>query len=355
MNMKMKLVGLCLAMCLSAAAWAGEKAVERPLPQVFFNENTVLVAHLNLEAITSQRIIDAIVAIVPAEHRQDLDIEEMRGQLGMLDAMFGQLKQLGVTRATSISISKSSEDMNEMANYLLVPVSASLNADQKAQLTQMLNGIGQMGGMRAEPYSNWIVLHAEPSLPQESMDMSMRDAPFNDALKINPDHDIALVFVPTTAMVKAMKQGMAEAAAEAEGEAQDEVADLGVLAESEWYYVSVVLGGNPELYMSTRAKSPAKATQFAGAWDRALRAMKDAARKELAEDLAEAKKDKHERDIDYDPANYDPAPIDAMIDSLDAESKDTRMVIHMTRGEMKTFVNGVIVSVERLMDDLFSF
>ena len=355
MKTKMTLAVMCVVLAVAGLASAGPKAVERALPELFFNEDTAVVVHLNLEQITSERIIAAITSIVPAEHQADMDLDELRQNLAGVDQFVAPLKQLGVSRLTTVMIAKGGEDTSQMASYVLVPVSASLTDEQKQQLQGTLAGIGMMFQMQAQPYSNWIVLHAEGALPEEAMDLTMRDAPFNDALKSNPDHDACVVFVPTEAMVKQMKQGMAEATAEAEGDAQDEMANLEVLAESEWYYVSAVLGSNPELYFSSRASSPAKAAQFASAWDSAMSALKDAARKELAEDLAEAKKEYQEHGTEYDPENYDPQPIVAMIDSLNADSEETRMVIHLTRGEMKTFVNGVIVSVERLMDDLFSF
>jgi hypothetical protein len=344
---------IALAAVLAGVAQAGPKAVERPLPQLFFSENTVLVVHLNLEQITSGRIVEAIDAIIPDKYRQDVDMEKLPEQLAAVDQFVAPLKQLGVARVSAVFDAIEEGEDKQISGYFLVPVSASLSSEQKEQLNVTLAGIGESFQMKAEPYSNWVVLHKEESLPEEGMDLSMRDASFSDALKINPDHDIAVVLVPTESMVTEIKQGLQEAREDADESAKDEVANLGVLVESEWYYLSLVLGKSPELYISTRAKSPAKATEFASAWDNALQAFKEVARKEFAKQLAEAKQKKAEHGIEYDPEDFNPRPIEAMIDALNAASQDTRLIIHLNRGKLETFVNGVIVTVERLINALF--
>jgi len=340
---------------VASVAHAGPRAVERPLPELFFSENTALVMHVSLEGITSARLLQAIEAITPPRFKEDVNAESMQGQVAAIDMFLEPLRQMGVTSMSVVGIARTPDSANDLATYTLIPVNAGAAADEQQQLTDTLNAMAAGFGMRAEPHSGWMVIHKEPALPEDAMDMSMRDASFNDALRSNPDHDFAVAFVPTAAMVESMKQGLAEQRAEAAAEAQDEVADLDVLLDSEWYYLSMVPGADPQLYMSTRAKSPARAAEFAGAWDRALVAFKEAADKELADDLEEAKRDFAESGDEYDPADYDPAPIHAMIDTLDAAPDETRMVIDLNRGEMQTFVAGVVISVQRLMDDLFDF
>lgn len=337
--------------CLIHASEAGPKATQRRIPKQFFSENTVVVSHIDLEAVSSQRLMAAVRAIVPSESLEDSS-KGLQQQTAFVDALTDQIKALGITRVSTVSILRDPATMTDMATYILFPVSISASAEQKQEVLAGLQQFAAGMKMKAEAIPGWVVAHREDALPVAPEAISVEDAAFNEALDVNPDHDIAVVFVPTPTMVATFKASLAQSTRKASDDQKAVSAELEVLAESEWYYVSLVLGDSPELLISTRGRSEAKAREFASAWQRALSAARDNIREQMAKELQEARKKFEEKKIPYDEQDYDPQPMVEMIDALRATAEGNRMVIYMDRAELAAFVNGVIKALERLADDI---
>jgi hypothetical protein len=343
-------MGLILG-CLTNGSHAGPNAASHRLPAQFFSEKTVLVAHINLEAINSDGILAAMTAILPPDLVQAMPAD-VRQRMSVVDVFVGQITALGITRVSSVSISHDPGQMTSVATYFLFPVSVSAPPAQQQSVLSALQQLAAGVQMQAEAIPGWVVVHKEQALPQEPEDVTVEDAAFYDALRVNPDHDLALAFVPTPTMAGAIRAALTQPAGDADDEQQAAVARLAGLADAEWYYLSLVLGRSPELLLSTRVPSEAAAGQLASAWDNALRAAKDAIRRQAAENLQEARKKFEEQGLPFNESDYDPRPTLEAVDALRATSDGARIVIQMDRGELATLVNGVVAAIKSLAGDL---
>lgn len=332
-------------------AHAGKEAVANPLPTRFFSDKTIMVTHVNLEAVSADRLYQAAKALVPAKYQEDMNLSQMKTQLGMVDMVVAQLKTVGVTRLTAIGVTTDPKELTSTSTYVLAPVSLSASKAEKEKAMEVLTGLGAMMKMKAEAIPGWIVLHNSESLP-ETDELAIEDAAFNDALTVNPDHDLAFVIVPTKEMRKSMAEGMEKSLAEASAEEREALKHVGVLAESEWYYISMVFGADPDMRIATKASSNAKAQQFSRAWASMLREGKEQIKKQVEEELAEARKKKEEKGIDYDPEDFDPEPMLKVLDAFAAEPDGQMMAVEMDKAELKDVTYGLIKIAEGIGEAL---
>jgi len=169
-----------LGMSLAAfSALAGNPDV----PSRFFNDNTVLLAQINLGKLTPEAIKASVLSVMDqaAYDRYDIDINvqddvmSQMAQLGMMQMFTSPLMSAG---ADHISIVFDAPDMGGMAAepsfFVLFPCNDEEGAQQ---VSGLINGfIGMAGGGADVVTSNlieegqhWVVLHA--ALSQETEDI----------------------------------------------------------------------------------------------------------------------------------------------------------------------------------------
>lgn len=339
-----------LLLACSAITYAGPKATQRPLPSQFFSEQTVVLTQVDVSSLSSAKIIAALRAIVPPDKQAAMNLDQIAGQMAMVDAVAGQLKAVGVDRLTMIGISGAADQGGMMAGsmYVLAPLDFDATEERKQMVVNTLQGLGGGAGMKAETIPGWVVLHQSPALPEVD-ELAIEDASFGDALAVNPDHDIAFVIVPTQAMRQQMAGGMIAAASQnATPEEREVLQEMNALTESEWYYISLVLGDQPQLRVSTKGATAAKAATFARAWASAQAKAKQQIREEMEKQLAEAKRLKEEQGKDYDPEDFDPQPMLDVVDAFNGSTDGQMMVVDMNRAELTKVVKGFIMMIESL-------
>jgi len=330
-------------------AGAGPDAIKLRLPGQFFNKNTIAVAQVNVENVSTAQVIATLKAILPAEFAADVDKPETQQQMAAVDAFAGQFKALGIKRVHAVAVAKNPQNMDEVAGYILLPIDTTLTGDKKKEwLTQIQQLAGGFGG-KAELLGAWAVVHQEEKLPvANDLDLGAYDAPFYEALRVNPDHDLTVAFVPTQVMRQMAVANWKQQLAQAKPDERAMAEGLTPVVNSEWIYLSVKLGSRPELRLSTNLGDEAKAQSVVSSWTQLLNLADQELRKQMAKEK-QAAIDKANKDgTTIDEKKYDPQPLSKMLKALEPTQSGPRTVMHLDQAKLKDVTNGVVVVMQSI-------
>jgi hypothetical protein len=329
-----------------SAALAGPQAVPGSLPEGLFNERTIAVVRMNLTNVSSAQVLAAVRAIVPDRFAAAVDTPNTRQQLGIVDAFAGQLRSTGAEHLTAVAIVNDPANITDLHLFLLLPLASDATAEQRREQVGALSGLAESFGGRAEESGSWAVLHNAAELPAADVEASVYEAAFFDALAKNPDHDLAVVFVPPDAMREALTAGKARAQSSGDVDSRRALESVEPLTNGEWYYLSVRLGANPELRLATHLAGSAQAAAASDKFNDLLDWSKGKYREQLAREKREAQEKARDRGEQIDPAKFDPEPVVRLLDAIKSDSDQTRVFIHLDRPRLQKVVEGLISMVE---------
>jgi len=306
-------VALCFA---GTPTYGGPKAVGRPLPRQFFDEETFLVASVDVGRFSIERVYQSVGQLIPsnlsaviAERKGKVpgyvfagavlhefaQNEAMRNQtiarspnhpFVIADRTSKQLKELGIEQIL-IVLSWTDAEKMEFSTYVLAAADENLSEQERAKRMDGLKRIAGRFGAKVEKVPGWIAMHRQQGLPSSDDDFSLSDATFADALRVNADHDIGAVFVATERMRQQMTAGLDSALKSAKGgDAQLAalVRQIGKIADSDWQFVGVDFGKQPLIRASANFADAARAKQFG---DSLTTLIRDMPRKAAAENEAD--------------------------------------------------------------------
>jgi hypothetical protein len=255
-----------------SAAQAGPDAVPPPLPDGFFNGQTVIFGRVDLTAARIDRLFAALGTIVPsvpvdekspslakgfAVLRQLADnpaqVEQLRKNrpdhpLSLAETSAARLVEAGF-RHVYVVVQTRGAEPGPMKVYFLLPRKAKESNGVPPQLTD----VGAKLKLSVQSVGNWYVGSQEQALPQPAEDFGLEDAAFTDAMLTNPDHDVMFTFVPTPEMrvaARAQTESLRKGLAPGEQQFSDFLHRVQEVVAGDWFYGSIQLGDEPAIRLS---------------------------------------------------------------------------------------------------------
>lgn len=315
-----------LGMSLAAfSALAGNPDV----PSQFFSNNTVLLARIDLGALTPQALKASVLAVMDqaAYDRYDIDINveddvmSQMAQLGMMQMFTAPLIQAG---ADHISIIFDAPDMGGMAVepnfYVLFPCNDEEGAQQ---VSGMLMGfIGMAGGgadittsSLVDDGQHWVIIHQGTS---ELPEAGTGGDGFASAMSaIGGDHAISMAVIPNTQMREMMLE-------EIEMSEDEDLAAFGKAALSaDWFGMWINLGDEPLIGAGAQLPSDSRAERLVQGWDSLMN--------QIMESAADAEEWMDEEDTAIRPTEA----ATMLVDALQMQRRGSRVKVSLNAQELR--------------------
>lgn len=312
---------------MSCAAMAGPE-----MPTQFFTENTVMVAEVDLTALTPQAIKDTVYAVLDFNEigklsigeNMKMQVDEAMGQIGQISMLTGMLSAQGADTISIVLMAPEHED-GEPGVFILLPASSEQSAQQMGQMFGgMLAPQGFMTGYAGEfnddteTVDHWVYFsQGNAEMPEDAWSPRVQGE-FGEAMSSMGDWPMKLAIVPN-ALMKDMLLA----------ELPEEPAFLAPLArtamEADWMGLWVELGTNPEIGLGAQMADEADADIMQGSYAAAMEMLMDEAKKADAD----AREDKeYEGPLPSEMAAF-------VRDALQMERSGSRIRIKLDKAELR--------------------
>ena len=273
---------------LNTATAQQNDAIRVPLPSRFFNEETMLLARVNVNHANIERVFETIDALVPkdmvsraqaqqqksfsggppptsamiamATMRQLADnpsiVDQLKRQrpnepLAQVDVAAKRLLSADIN-ALYIVLMQNPKTPSQPAMYFLCTRKSadgnSSEADRKTAFSEAANLLKA----NVVTDGKWFVASTNP-LPEDGDDFGLDEEVFLDALRSNPLHDFMVAFAPTADMRTSAREGWDKMLKNSPPEEKQFIPlaeNLIQVLDGDWFYMSVQLGENPAVRLS---------------------------------------------------------------------------------------------------------
>lgn len=305
------------------------------LPGQFFSDNTMLVAQVDLGAMTPDAIKASVLAIMDqkAYDEHDLgisvqdDVMPQLAQLGMMQMFTAPLMQAG---ADHISIVVDAPDMGGMGGdpsfYVLFPCD---NEEGAQQVSGMLMGfVGMAGGdadittsSLVDDGQHWVVLHQSGELPEGGGG----GHGFASALEAVGSHAISMAFIPNAQMREMMLDGI-------EQEGDEDLAALAKAAvNADWFGMWVNLGEEPLIGAGAQLDNEGDADQLVHGWSM------------LMDELKSSAADAEEWMDEDEPGPRPTEAADMIVSALQMQQRGDRVKVSLNTGELRDITTMIML------------
>ncbi|MFG0327020.1 MAG: hypothetical protein ACF8SC_07120 [Phycisphaerales bacterium JB037] len=302
------------------------------MPTQFFTENTVMVAQVDLTALTPQAIRDTVYAVLDFDEIGKLSIgrdmkqqiDAAMAQVGQVSMITGMLSSQGADTISIVMMAPEEAD-GEPSVFVLLPASSEQSAQQMGQMFGgMLAPQGFMTGYTGqynddtEAVDHWVYFaQGSVDIPEDAWSPRVQGE-FDEAMSSMGDWPMKLAVVPNLLMRDMVLDQVPQ-----------EPAFLAPLArtamEAEWMGLWVELGTNPEIGLGAQMADEADADIMQGSYAAAMEMLMEEARKADAD----AREDEdYEGPLPSEMASF-------VRDALQMERSGSRIRVKLDKAELR--------------------
>lgn len=299
---------------LNQAAAQQNDAIRTPLPSRFFNEDTMVLARINVEHANVKRVFQTVDALVPKDIVSRAQAQQQKSfsggpppnsgmialatmrQLADNPAVVDQLKRqrpneplAQVDRAASRLLSADINALyvvlmrdraNTSAPAMYFLCTRESDHGQKNEATRKAAFTEAAGLLNAKVVTDgrWFVASTNP-LPEDGDDFGLDEEVFLDALRSNPLHDFMVAFAPTTDMRTTARESwdkMIKNSPPEEKHLLPLAENLIQVLDGDWFYMSVQLGDDPAIRLSAHFANNEKPKKLSQALQQLMSALPQA-------------------------------------------------------------------------------
>lgn len=296
---------------LSAQSSSAPAVINKPLPARFFNEDTMLLARIDVQNANIERVFATVASIVPSDVVQRFQSQQQKAfsggpsppgslaalatlrqladnpsivtqlkrqrpsePLAMADAAAKELLSADI-RSLYVVLMRNGSSAQTPSLFFLSPRKSNAGgADAKQRLAAFTKS-AQMLRAKVSQDGAWLIASAS-ELPRPGDDFGLDEDAFLEALQSNPLHDFMVAFVPTQEMRDQARQGWDEMVKNSPPEERSILPlakQLIQLLDGDWFYFSAQLGDQPALRLSGHFADSAKPRTMSRALNELIDAM----------------------------------------------------------------------------------
>lgn len=277
MRLTNRLLAASAGVLFAAPLWAAEPGV----PAKFISGETMMVARVNLQHLKTQMIKDTFSAVIDAgalgnagvENPLETDeLKQMIAGMGMMEGFAQSFVGMGAT-SVSIVMQAPEDEFSQPTMQVLIPSSSGESSEQIIQMLNMMGGMGSMAKPVNEGGQNWVVF--SPMGEVTDGGNAAAAGHFNSALTGMEGASISFVMLPIEKMRAQMLDNV-------EDEEQAALA-RDIMDNTKWMGMSISLGGEPSIKMTSELKDAAAADKVNGHWKKLLGTLTEKAKEAEAE------------------------------------------------------------------------